>query len=167
MFKIQRFDFDNVSVNASGNSKNRLEQINGKIILKRKRASKEDLLVIDNITNNLLQQKQYSQTLLKETVLKDNKNDDNYNDDNSKNGKKEESLLQAFPRFHQQKLTPEEILSSKMLGIPDWLANPTIVNSSLTYSIDDNSLGLSEKLINRCKSLGITEFFAGTIIIIT
>ncbi|CAH1768151.1 11385_t:CDS:10, partial [Entrophospora sp. SA101] len=142
-----RFDFDNTSVNVLENSKNRLEQINGKVILKRKRISKE-LLTNGNST--------------KKTPVSQQKLKDNYNSDISKNKEKEKtSLLQAFPCFHQQKLTPEEISSSKMLGIPDWLANPTIINSSSVYSIDDNnSLGLSERLINHCKSLGITEFFA-------
>ncbi|CAG8508810.1 18283_t:CDS:2, partial [Racocetra fulgida] len=69
-------------------------------------------------------------------------------------------VLLAFPTFERPKQTPQEIAVVKSLGIPDWLANPTIVESDSTKTIDDPSIGLSERLIKRCKALGIQECFA-------
>ncbi|CAG8568687.1 10965_t:CDS:2, partial [Scutellospora calospora] len=68
--------------------------------------------------------------------------------------------LQAFPTFNRPKQTPQETAAVKLLGIPDWLANPTIVDPDLTKTIDHPSIGLSERMIKRCKTLGIQECFA-------
>ncbi|CAB4407515.1 unnamed protein product [Rhizophagus irregularis] len=56
--------------------------------------------------------------------------------------------------------TPQEAAAIKLLGIPDWLANPTVIDPETKLSIDDPSLGLSIRLKNRCKTLGIHECFA-------
>ncbi|CAG8572651.1 11608_t:CDS:10, partial [Ambispora gerdemannii] len=77
-----------------------------------------------------------------------------------------QNILEAFPRFEIPKKTATEMAISKRLGITDWIAYPLIVDPEKTIPVDkkddegDERLGLSEKLIARCKALGITEFFA-------
>lgn len=77
----------------------------------------------------------------------------------------EESMLQAFPDFTPVEPDVKDIAQLKSMGIPDWLANPTVIDQGTITAL--NSIpGLSEKLLDRCKEHGIDEFFAGTVIMI-
>ncbi|CAG8584095.1 889_t:CDS:10 [Diversispora eburnea] len=72
----------------------------------------------------------------------------------------ENNVLHAFPEFKKSEQTQEEIATTKLLGIPNWLAHPMIIDPEFTQPIDHFSLGLSTQLIKRCKTLGIHECFA-------
>ncbi|KAI8058526.1 P-loop containing nucleoside triphosphate hydrolase protein [Syncephalis plumigaleata] len=46
------------------------------------------------------------------------------------------------------------------LGIPQWLAVPTTITADTTCPVDDDHLGLSTALVNRCRQAHIEQFFA-------
>ncbi|CAG8703366.1 18580_t:CDS:2, partial [Dentiscutata erythropus] len=167
MFQIQRYEIEQEpSQDVSIVSTERLSKINERVQLKRKRPLK----------NNQAQQAdeyQESSSIKKEIngkndsfhdVVSTEKISKNTHDDlplqQQKETVKKLPTLQAFPTFNRPKQTPQEIAAVKLLGIPDWLANPTIVDSNSTKAIDHLSIGLSERLIKRCKALGIQECFA-------
>ncbi|RUP45408.1 hypothetical protein BC936DRAFT_148225 [Jimgerdemannia flammicorona] len=67
--------------------------------------------------------------------------------------------LQAFPDF-QPKQPTRDTAAMRSMGIPDWLANPTIVAPETATPVEESVFGLNKKLTGRCKELGIEEFFA-------
>lgn len=78
------------------------------------------------------------------------------NDDN-----KEDPGLVAFPNIMTGKQEPkkEEVQLLRNMGIPDWLLQPTVISPE--QSCDLEQPGLSERLVQRCRELGISNFFAG------
>ncbi|CAG8520194.1 20094_t:CDS:10 [Cetraspora pellucida] len=167
MFQIQRYEIEQEPLqDVSTASTERLSKINERFQLKRKRS----------IKSNQTQQVDGSQeggSTKKEISRKDGSIQKVASTEQiSKNTHGDLSLqqqekitknlpvLQAFPTFDRPKQTPQEIAAVKSLGIPDWLANPIIVESDSTKTIDHPSIGLSERSIKRCKALGIQECFA-------
>lgn len=70
--------------------------------------------------------------------------------------------LQPFPDFQPKQPTAAETAAIKSMGIPEWLAHPKIFAPETATPVEDSGFGLSDRLVRRCKELGIEEFFAGT-----
>ncbi|CAG8805405.1 44759_t:CDS:10 [Gigaspora margarita] len=165
MFQIQRYEIEQEPLqDVSTVSTERLSKINERIQLKRKRSLKK---------NNQAQQAnedKESGFIKKEInekggsfqeVASTEKISKNIHEDlRQKETIKKHPVLQAFPTFDRPKQTPQEIAAAKLLGIPDWLANPTIIDSNSTKVIGHPSIGLSEGLVKRCNTYGIQECFA-------
>ncbi|CAG8582813.1 13565_t:CDS:10, partial [Racocetra persica] len=180
MFQIQRYEIEQEPFqDVSTVSTERLSKINERIQLKRKRPIKKEVSGKDDSIQKVPSTEKKDDFIQK--VASTEKKDDSIqkvasteqlSKNTSKNTHDDLSLqqrvkitknipvLQAFPTFERPKQTPQEIAAVKSLGIPDWLANPTIVESDSTKTIDDPSISLSERLIKRCKALGIQECFA-------
>lgn len=75
-------------------------------------------------------------------------------------GAEEESMLQAFPDFTPTEPDVKDVAQLKSMGIPYWLAHPTIIEQGQTTPLQDMK-GLSKNLLERCRDQGIDEFFAG------
>jgi len=71
----------------------------------------------------------------------------------------EESMLQAFPDFTPAEPDVKDVAQLKSMGIPHWLAHPTVIDQGATTPLSSMP-GLSEKLLDRCREHGIEEFFA-------
>ncbi|KAI8150173.1 P-loop containing nucleoside triphosphate hydrolase protein [Fennellomyces sp. T-0311] len=55
--------------------------------------------------------------------------------------------------------TQEDIRLLRNMGIPDWLLMPTVISPNESCELDKLS-GLSDHLIQRCRELGFSNFFA-------
>jgi hypothetical protein len=77
-------------------------------------------------------------------------------------GAEEESMLQAFPDFTPTEPDAKDVAQLKSMGIPYWLAHPTIIEQGQTTPLAEMS-GLSKNLLERCREQGIDEFFAGAL----
>ncbi|CAG8521870.1 6839_t:CDS:10 [Acaulospora morrowiae] len=171
MFQIQRYDSESDSTPDTSNTGNELlTKINERVLLKRKRSSK----IHEEKTTAYVEVPQEADEI-QNTV---NENSDEHispresdlnaqgvdNDDQDlqypTEDFEEHDLLLALPEIEQPEQTPQEAAAVKLLGIPDWLAHPIIIEPDVTQSIDHPSLGLSERLVKRCKALGIYECFA-------
>lgn len=75
-------------------------------------------------------------------------------------GAEEESMLQAFPDFTPTEPDVKDVAQLKSMGIPYWLAHPTIIEQGQTTPLQEMK-GLSKNLLERCRDQGIDEFFAG------
>ncbi|CAI2165654.1 6375_t:CDS:10 [Funneliformis geosporum] len=175
MFQIQRYEEESSQGNSSL-ANERLVKINDKF--KRKRTTKEkaskktqaDLkktVQPESHKGNAKNNEDITNTFEIDTIIKENELEDeglNLNlihQEQYEEGHIEDfKVLHAFPTFDKPKQTPQETAAVKLLGIPDWLANPTVIDPETTLPIDDSSLGLSDRLRNRCKTLGINECFA-------
>jgi hypothetical protein len=74
----------------------------------------------------------------------------------------EESMLQAFPDFTPSEPDVKDVAQLKSMGVPYWLAHPTVIDQGATTPLSSIP-GLSDKLLDRCREQGIEEFFAGTL----
>ncbi|CAO3673449.1 unnamed protein product [Umbelopsis ramanniana] len=74
-------------------------------------------------------------------------------------GAEEESMLQAFPDFTPTEPDVKDVAQLKSMGIPYWLAHPTIIEQGQTTPLQEMK-GLSKNLLERCRDQGIDEFFA-------
>lgn len=74
----------------------------------------------------------------------------------------EESMLQAFPDFTPSEPDVKDVAQLKSMGVPYWLAHPTVIDQGATTPLSSIP-GLSDKLLDRCREHGIDEFFAGTL----
>jgi hypothetical protein len=74
----------------------------------------------------------------------------------------EESMLQAFPDFTPTEPDVKDVAQLKSMGIPYWLAHPTIIEQGQTTPLQEMK-GLSKNLLERCRDQGIDEFFAGAL----
>ncbi|CAG8482841.1 12832_t:CDS:10 [Funneliformis caledonium] len=176
MFQIPRYEEESSQGNSSL-ANERLAKINDKF--KRKRIIKEKVSkktqadlkktvqVPESHKGSAKNSELITNTSENDTVLKENEQEDErINLNLIHQGQYEEGhieeikVLHSFPTFDKPKQTPQEAAAVKLLGIPDWLANPTVIDPETTLPIDDSSLGLSDRLRNRCKTLGINECFA-------
>ncbi|KAF9130619.1 ATP-dependent RNA helicase dbp6 [Mortierella sp. 14UC] len=72
------------------------------------------------------------------------------------------AALVPLPTFETKEITALEKERAKSMGIPDWLAHPTMIDPSdkSNRPIEDAMFGFSERLIKQCKKAGIEECFA-------
>lgn len=72
------------------------------------------------------------------------------------------AALVPLPTFETKEITALEKERAKSMGIPDWLAHPTLIEpgESNNRPIEDQQFGFSERLIKQCKKAGIEECFA-------
>ncbi|KAI9281715.1 P-loop containing nucleoside triphosphate hydrolase protein [Umbelopsis sp. AD052] len=68
-------------------------------------------------------------------------------------------MLQAFPDFTPTEPDVKDVAQLKSMGIPYWLAHPTIIEQGQTTPLTEMA-GLSKNLLERCRDQGIDEFFA-------
>ncbi|KAJ2358601.1 ATP-dependent RNA helicase dbp6 [Coemansia sp. RSA 2618] len=69
--------------------------------------------------------------------------------------------LERFPDFSQeQALSQEMALKAAQMGIPGWLAHPTLVDRDGTAAIGDGRFGLSAHMLGRCEKAGVETLFA-------
>jgi hypothetical protein len=173
MFRIQRYEVDDLQ-EISTLATERLTKINDRVRLKGEHAAKEKTqpeiikaLQIHQRENTINNKKSEISTNKKvtsrnESVIEIKEQDgEGINLIQNEGHTEELKVLHSFPTFDKPIPTPQEVAAAKLLGIPDWLANPTVVDPEITLPIDDSSLGLSDRLRNRCKALGIHECFAG------
>lgn len=82
---------------------------------------------------------------------------------NAKRSEEEEeaSAIEAFPDVSRKKAkhNKEEANLLRNMGIPDWLLHPTTISPKERCDLDQ--VGLSERLTQRCKEIGLSSFFAG------
>ncbi|RHZ78744.1 hypothetical protein Glove_156g55 [Diversispora epigaea] len=179
MFKIQRYDTEQESRQETGNEL--LTKINERVQLKRKRTKRAKIEQATEQIENSKEKEHEPQD--REKNKKKEKNEQsislqklNKNEQDIKDIKKlpeesnlqlyldknseENNVLHAFPEFEKSEQTQQEIATTKLLGIPNWLVHPIIIDPEFTQPIDHFSLGLSAQLIKRCKTLGIHECFA-------
>lgn len=178
MFQIQKYEVDADLQNLSlASTTERLIRINDKLKLKRKYIAKEEnfekkpeLIKTQESNENSTKNKKKSKISTNKRVVSEfdsifevNEEDKGINSVHQRQNDEPEEfkVLHSFPTFGKPIQTPQEAAAIKLLGIPDWLANPTVIDPETKLSIDDPSLGLSNRLRNRCKTLGIHECFAG------
>ncbi|KAF9314666.1 ATP-dependent RNA helicase dbp6 [Linnemannia elongata] len=72
------------------------------------------------------------------------------------------AALVPLPTFETKEITALEKERAKSMGIPDWLAHPTLIEpgESNNRPIEDQQFGFSERLIKQCRKAGIEECFA-------
>ncbi|KAF9902319.1 ATP-dependent RNA helicase dbp6 [Linnemannia zychae] len=72
------------------------------------------------------------------------------------------AALVPLPTFETKEITALEKERAKAMGIPDWLAHPTMIDPSdkSNRPIDDAMFGFSDRLIKQCQKAGIDECFA-------
>ncbi|KAF9135861.1 ATP-dependent RNA helicase dbp6, partial [Mortierella sp. GBA39] len=72
------------------------------------------------------------------------------------------AALVPLPTFETKEITALEKERAKSMGIPDWLAHPTLIEpgESNNRPIEDQQFGFSERLIKQCRKAGIDECFA-------
>ncbi|KAG9295452.1 hypothetical protein G9A89_013481 [Geosiphon pyriformis] len=68
--------------------------------------------------------------------------------------------LEAFPSFENPGPSAKDVAVRKRMGIPDWLLFPVAIDPDVTFPLEKATFRLSQKLLDRCKTLGIHEFFA-------
>ncbi|KAJ1775961.1 ATP-dependent RNA helicase dbp6 [Coemansia sp. RSA 1824] len=69
--------------------------------------------------------------------------------------------LERFPDFSQEHaLSQEMALKAAKMGIPGWLAHPTMVDRDSTAAINDSRFGLSAHMLGRCEKAGVDAMFA-------
>jgi hypothetical protein len=177
MFQIQKYEVDELQNLSPALATERLTRINDKVKLKRKYTPKEEnfekkseILKTQEIQESSTKNKKKSKTSTNKRVISEFDSVIEANEEgkgmNSVHQRQNEELegfkvLHSFPTFDKLMQTPQEAAAVKLLGIPDWLANPTVIDPETKLSIDNPSLGLSNRLRNRCKTLGIHECFAG------
>ncbi|CAO3680052.1 unnamed protein product [Rhizopus microsporus] len=73
---------------------------------------------------------------------------------------KEASAIEAFPNVSRKKAkhNKEEANLLRNMGIPNWLLHPTTISPKERCDLDQ--VGLSERLTQRCKEIGLSSFFA-------
>ncbi|RGB30747.1 P-loop containing nucleoside triphosphate hydrolase protein [Rhizophagus diaphanus] len=176
MFQIQKYEVDTDLQNLSpASATERLIRINDKLKLKRKFIANEEnfekkpeLIKTQESNENSIKNKKKSKISTNKRVVSEfdpifevNEEDKGINSVHQRQIEPEEfKVLHSFPTFDKPIQTPQEAAAIKLLGIPDWLANPTVIDPETKLSIEDPSLGLSNRLKNRCKTLGIHECFA-------
>ncbi|RIA93551.1 P-loop containing nucleoside triphosphate hydrolase protein [Glomus cerebriforme] len=177
MFQIQRYEIEDELRESSGLATERLTKINDRVKLKRKRATEEIIKKSSELIksresqeNTKIKRKNKTSANEKATSEIDSvievteQGDKGTNlvrqEQNEEVHSEEFKVLHSFPTFDKPIQTTQGAAESKLLGIPDWLANPVVIDPETKLSIDDSSLGLSNRLRNRCKALGIHECFA-------
>ncbi|KAF9153609.1 ATP-dependent RNA helicase dbp6 [Linnemannia schmuckeri] len=72
------------------------------------------------------------------------------------------AALVPLPTFETKEITALEKERAKSMGIPDWLAHPTLIepDESNNRPITSKEFGFSERLIKQCRKAGIEECFA-------
>jgi hypothetical protein len=72
------------------------------------------------------------------------------------------AALVPLPTFETKEVTALEKERAKSMGIPDWLAHPTLIEPGETNNrpISERQFGFSERLIKQCRKAGIEECFA-------
>ncbi|KAK3845026.1 MAG: P-loop containing nucleoside triphosphate hydrolase protein, partial [Linnemannia gamsii] len=72
------------------------------------------------------------------------------------------AALVPLPTFETKEITALEKERAKSMGIPDWLAHPTLIEPSEKSNrpITEPMFGFSDRLIKQCKKAGIEECFA-------
>jgi len=69
--------------------------------------------------------------------------------------------LVPLPVFETKEITAAEKERAKSMGIPDWLAHPTLIEPETNNTpIGDSMFGFSNRLIKQCRKAGIEECFA-------
>ncbi|KAF9919004.1 ATP-dependent RNA helicase dbp6, partial [Linnemannia zychae] len=72
------------------------------------------------------------------------------------------AALVPLPSFEAKEISAIEKERAKSMGIPDWLAHPTLIEPSESNNrpIADKMFGFSDRLIKQCRKAGIEECFA-------
>ncbi|KAG0170862.1 ATP-dependent RNA helicase dbp6 [Apophysomyces sp. BC1034] len=74
--------------------------------------------------------------------------------------KEADVALEAFPDMigSKENMSKENIQLLRNMGVPEWLLQPTSISPEQTCELDQT--GLSSELVQRCRDLGLTSFFA-------
>ncbi|KAG0209322.1 ATP-dependent RNA helicase dbp6 [Mortierella sp. NVP41] len=70
------------------------------------------------------------------------------------------AALVPLPTFETKEISATEKERAKSMGIPDWLAHPTLIEPETNTPIAAPMFGFSNRLIKQCKKAGIEECFA-------
>ncbi|KAJ1830934.1 ATP-dependent RNA helicase dbp6 [Coemansia sp. RSA 2711] len=69
--------------------------------------------------------------------------------------------LERFPDYSQEhKVSQEAAAQAAQMGVPAWLAHPTVVDRDGTAQISDARFGLSAHMLGRCAKAGVETLFA-------
>lgn len=86
-------------------------------------------------------------------------NNKDVDEDETPMEREEDQGMVAFPRLAQPAgPSKDELKRLEDMTIPEWLSHPTVVSPDQTCELD--KVGLSERIISRCKDLGLVNFFA-------
>ncbi|KAI9296637.1 DEAD-domain-containing protein [Neoconidiobolus thromboides FSU 785] len=80
--------------------------------------------------------------------------------ENSIKREREELGLTRFEQEFEDLETKKKEFKTSKLGLPNWLANPTIIDNDEAQDITELTDVLNQKLIEGCNSINITSLFA-------
>ncbi|KAJ1737767.1 ATP-dependent RNA helicase dbp6 [Coemansia sp. Benny D160-2] len=114
---------------------------------------KDDILSMDNADNATVDADLSGDRQMTEDAIN--------MDEDIKAGDEETNGLVPFPDFSRQFNASGELVAEALsMGVPYWLAHPTVIDRDYTVSIDNKRFSLSPHTASRCAKAGIDTLFA-------